>query len=134
MGEASRISPEASADDPGRKIADKDALQRAKVELCRRYALPGVPRNSETLAFASEEEYPFVVNILRRKPVRTLSGVAVVAVMTSPAPARTVNAYSVLAGWTTTPRNHIPARNQPRCEGRTTGSIRSDRSAAAWSS
>lgn len=68
------------------EITDKDALQRAKIELCRRYALAGVPRNSETLAFASDEEYPLVISILRRKPVRTLSGVAVVAVMTSPAP------------------------------------------------
>ena len=59
-------------------ITDKDGLQRAKIVLCRRYALPGVPRNSETLALASEEEYPLVINILRRKPVRTLSGVAVV--------------------------------------------------------
>ena len=67
-------------------ITDKDGLQRAKIVLCRRYALPSVPRNSETLALASEEEYPLVINILRRKPVRTLSGVAVVAVMTSPAP------------------------------------------------
>jgi elongator complex protein 3 len=68
------------------KITDKEALQRAKIELCRQYALPGVPRNSETLALASEDEYPLVINVLRRKPVRTLSGVAVVAVMTSPAP------------------------------------------------
>jgi elongator complex protein 3 len=68
------------------EITDKDGLQRAKIVLCRRYALPGVPRNSETLALASEEEFPLVINVLRRKPVRTLSGVAVVAVMTSPAP------------------------------------------------
>ncbi|HEY3420229.1 MAG TPA: tRNA uridine(34) 5-carboxymethylaminomethyl modification radical SAM/GNAT enzyme Elp3 [Methanomassiliicoccales archaeon] len=68
------------------EITDKDGLQRAKIELCRRYALPGVPRNSDTLALASEEEFPLVLNVLRRKPVRTLSGVAVVAVMTSPAP------------------------------------------------
>ena len=68
------------------RVSDKDALQRAKIELCRLYSLPTVPRNSETLALASEEEYPLVINILRRKPVRTLSGVAVVAVMTSPAP------------------------------------------------
>ncbi len=68
------------------KVTDKDGLQRAKIELCRLYSLPTVPRNSETLALASEEEYPLVINILRRKPVRTLSGVAVVAVMTSPAP------------------------------------------------
>ena len=46
----------------------------------------GVPPNSETLALVSEEDLPVVEEILRRKPVRTLSGVAVVAVMTSPAP------------------------------------------------
>ena len=51
------------------EITDKDGLQRAKINLCRRYALPGVPRNSETLALASEEDYPRVIGILRRKPV-----------------------------------------------------------------
>lgn len=86
MGETSRYHQDLLRMILGGKIGDKNELQRAKVELCRRYALPSVPRNSETLAFASEEEYPLVIGILRRKPVRTLSGVAVVAVMTSPAP------------------------------------------------
>ena len=50
------------------------------------YGLPEVPRNSETLALVVPEDLPKVREILRRKPVRTLSVVAVVAVMTSPAP------------------------------------------------
>jgi elongator complex protein 3 len=86
MGEASEYHQKLLRMILDGEIADKDALQRAKIELCRRFALPGVPRNSETLALASDEEYPLVISILRRKPVRTLSGVAVVAVMTSPAP------------------------------------------------
>ena len=45
-----------------------------------------VPKNSETLALVPRGQVPDVLEILRRKPVRTLSGVAVVAVMTSPAP------------------------------------------------
>ncbi len=68
------------------EVQDKEGLQRAKIDLCRKYGLPGVPRNSDVLATVSEEDRPKVMEVLRRKPVRTLSGVAVVAVMTSPAP------------------------------------------------
>ncbi|OPX63699.1 MAG: coproporphyrinogen III oxidase [Methanomassiliicoccales archaeon PtaB.Bin134] len=68
------------------EIADKDQLQRRKVKLSGEYGLAGVPKNSETLALVPKGRLPEVLAILRRKPVRTLSGVAVVAVMTSPAP------------------------------------------------
>lgn len=68
------------------EVRDKEALQRSKIELCRKYGLKGVPPNSETLSLVSEEDLPVVEEMLQRKPVRTLSGVAVVAVMTSPAP------------------------------------------------
>jgi len=68
------------------EVKDKADLQRKKIELCRELNLAEVPPNSETLARAGEEVLPLVKSILRRKPVRTLSGVAVVAVMTSPAP------------------------------------------------
>ena len=68
------------------EVEDNDGLQQAKIALCRKYGLPGVPRNSEILAAAKEEDLPRLREVLRRKPVRTLSGVAVVAVMTSPAP------------------------------------------------
>ncbi len=68
------------------EIRNKDELQRRKVKLSGKYGLPGVPRNSETLALVSPTDLPAMRDILRRKPVRTLSGVAVVAVMTSPAP------------------------------------------------
>jgi elongator complex protein 3 len=68
------------------EIGDKDELQRRKVKLSGEYGLAGVPKNSETLALVPPDRLPEVLDILRRKPVRTLSGVAVVAVMTSPAP------------------------------------------------
>lgn len=68
------------------EISDKDELQRRKVKLSAEYGLPGVPKNSETLALVPKDRLPEVLEVLRRKPVRTLSGVAVVAVMTSPAP------------------------------------------------
>ncbi|HXZ23926.1 MAG TPA: tRNA uridine(34) 5-carboxymethylaminomethyl modification radical SAM/GNAT enzyme Elp3 [Methanomassiliicoccales archaeon] len=68
------------------EIKDKASLQRKKIELCREFVMETVPPNSETLARAPPELVPVVLEVLRRKPVRTLSGVAVVAVMTSPAP------------------------------------------------
>ena len=68
------------------EVTDKASLQRKKIELCRELGLSTVPPNSETLARADEELLPLVRSVLRRKDVRTLSGVAVVAVMTSPAP------------------------------------------------
>ncbi len=45
-----------------------------------------MPRNSAILAAASPEDYPALRRRLLVKPTRTLSGVAPVAVMTSPAP------------------------------------------------
>ncbi len=68
------------------EVTDKASLQRRKIELCRELGLSTVPPNSETLARADDELLPLVKSVLRRKDVRTLSGVAVVAVMTSPAP------------------------------------------------
>jgi elongator complex protein 3 len=67
-------------------IGSKEELQKRKIALCRELGLDRVPANSETLAHVEEAMLPQVVPLLRRKPVRTLSGVAVVAVMTSPAP------------------------------------------------
>ncbi|MFP4170994.1 MAG: tRNA uridine(34) 5-carboxymethylaminomethyl modification radical SAM/GNAT enzyme Elp3 [Methanomassiliicoccales archaeon] len=65
-------------------IGDKDQLQRHKLRLCRELSLGSVPPNSETLSRVREGELPRVEGLLRRKPVRTMSGVAVVAAMTSP--------------------------------------------------
>ena len=67
-------------------IRDRDALQAEKMRLCRRYRLDEVPRNSEILAEATEDEREKVLPLLVKKPMRTASGVAVVAVMTSPHP------------------------------------------------
>jgi elongator complex protein 3 len=59
---------------------------RAKIEVCRKYAVTSVPRNSALLAAAGEEERERLRRLLLVKPTRTLSGVAPVAVMTSPWP------------------------------------------------
>ncbi|HWQ66706.1 MAG TPA: tRNA uridine(34) 5-carboxymethylaminomethyl modification radical SAM/GNAT enzyme Elp3 [Methanospirillum sp.] len=61
-------------------------LRRIVATVCKKYRLSCVPRNSDILACARTDEREFLLPILRVKPSRTLSGVAPVAVMTSPAP------------------------------------------------
>jgi len=67
-------------------IRSRNELQKMKVKLAGEYGLQAVPSNSEILADAVGDELHAVIPLLRRKPVRTISGVAVVAVMTSPHP------------------------------------------------
>ncbi len=58
----------------------------AKIEICRKYHLSAVPKNSAILAAATATEREDLRRVLLVKPTRTLSGVAPVAVMTSPYP------------------------------------------------
>jgi elongator complex protein 3 len=67
-------------------IRDRDDLQRFKLKLCARMKLPGIPPNSSILADVQPEDRELMEPLLIKKPMRTVSGVAVVAVMTSPAP------------------------------------------------
>ena len=61
-------------------------LNRLKKEACRRYHLNTLPSNGDIILRGSEEEKKRIRDVLQRKPVRTVSGVAVIAAMTSPAP------------------------------------------------
>lgn len=65
-------------------VKDRDELQNFKIKLCRKYGLDDVPMNSEILANVDEEDRRLLTPFLVKKPMRTMSGVAVVAVMTSP--------------------------------------------------
>lgn len=67
------------------ELRTPEALHRAKVEVCREHGLREVPSNTALLHFIPESQRA-QVPLLRRKPVRTASGVAVIALMTSPAP------------------------------------------------
>ena len=64
----------------------EEAVVSAKIAICRKYSLPVVPKNSAILAAALPDERETLRRRLLVKPSRTLSGVAPVAVMTSPAP------------------------------------------------
>jgi elongator complex protein 3 len=62
----------------------RDDLESAKMDACREHSSPKVPKNTELLDYAPEERREELESVLRRKPVRTASGVSPVAVMTSP--------------------------------------------------
>ena len=69
-----------------KKIRTKEELHKAKIKLCKKYGIDNIPPDSEILACLSDDSagYKDAYSILRKKPMRTISGVAVVAVMTSP--------------------------------------------------
>jgi len=62
----------------------RDDVESAKTEVCGKYSAPKVPKNSELLDRAPEGTREELEQVLRRKPVRTASGVSPVAIMTSP--------------------------------------------------
>jgi len=61
-------------------------LNILKKRVCQKYHLNKVPSNSEILSYASEQERQLLLPLLQKKKVRTISGIAVVAVMSKPAP------------------------------------------------
>ncbi len=72
------------------EIADEiiagGGVSKAKARVCKRHGLESFPRNADILGALPEVKRRLLLPVLLKKPVRTLSGVAVVAVMTSPAP------------------------------------------------
>jgi len=68
------------------EINDDKQLSSIKKKLSKQYKLSGIPKNADIIAMGNEAEQIKVRDMLQRKPVRTISGVAVIAAMTSPAP------------------------------------------------
>ena len=62
---------------------EKDAKKEVK-RICIKYSLERIPRNYEILAHAIGPEYIKLQKALVRKPVKTASGVAVIALMPKP--------------------------------------------------
>ncbi len=69
-----------------KEITNQHQLNAAKKAVSLRYKLSSLPSNSQILASAKDTEKKDILELLQLKPVRTLSGVAVIAAMTSPAP------------------------------------------------
>ena len=66
------------------QVQNKADLQQLKRRLCRRYQLSRFPSDVEILSHATDGEKEKIKSLLRKKPTRTLSGVAVIAVMAEP--------------------------------------------------
>ncbi len=72
-----------------KQIHTKEQLHKTKVRLCKKYRLNSIPSDSDILTQLPKtytaKEKQHITSLLRKKPMRTISGVAIVAVMTSPA-------------------------------------------------
>jgi elongator complex protein 3 len=71
------------------EISSKKELQDAKIALLKDRGIDSIPTNSTLLHYVRHrcpEKEPDLIHLVQKKPTRTLSGVAVVAVMTSPDP------------------------------------------------
>lgn len=66
------------------KFPSKDEIARHKVVLCRKHNMKKIPTDIEILLNAEEKDLPYLRRFLSTKPVRTGSGVAVIAIMTAP--------------------------------------------------
>ena len=68
------------------EIRTRGGIQDKKIKLCGELGLKKVPPNSEILAEVADEDRNLLLPLLIKKPMRTASGTAVVAVMSSPHP------------------------------------------------
>jgi elongator complex protein 3 len=66
-------------------LPDKKDANRLKAQVCRKFHVK-YPSNSELIKLLEDDERGRLLPILRLKPVRTISGVNIVTVMTKPWP------------------------------------------------
>ena len=65
-------------------IKTKNDLEKAKLKVCREFQLEKFMSNSMILRNATSKERKIIAPVVQKKPTRTISGVAVVAVMCRP--------------------------------------------------
>ncbi len=66
------------------KKLSKDQLNRLKIKLCSKYKIRKIPTDIEVLLNTNAKDIPKIKKYLLTKPTRTISGVAVCAIMTKP--------------------------------------------------
>jgi len=65
------------------EIISRQQLNEEKIKLCKKHALHEMPSNATILSFAKKRS-DSLIEILKVKPTRSLSGIAVVAIMAKP--------------------------------------------------
>ena len=65
-------------------IQTKKDMEKLKNRICREHCSGGFMSNSKILQYAREDELEFLRPLLMKKPTRTISGVAIVAIMCHP--------------------------------------------------
>jgi elongator complex protein 3 len=65
-------------------IQTKKDMEKLKNRICRQNGTKGFMSNSKILEYAKEDEMEFLRPLLMKKPTRTISGVAIVAIMCHP--------------------------------------------------
>ena len=71
------------------KLSQIDNPEKSQIKneikgICAKYALERLPRNSEILSSATEEQFLKLQKVLLKKPVKSASGVTVIAIMPKP--------------------------------------------------
>lgn len=67
-------------------VRDKKELYAIKSKFAKEFGLPKVPKNSDILSLASDESRKILQSLLKIKPVRSASGIVVIAAMSRPYP------------------------------------------------
>jgi elongator complex protein 3 len=66
------------------KAPTKNQVKAQIKKICTKYSLERIPRNYEILATVNGDRYMHLKRILIKKPIKTASGVAVIALMPMP--------------------------------------------------
>lgn len=66
------------------EIVSQKMIFKTKLDICKEYSLDRVPRNSEILSYLDPDKRRFFEDKLRRKSIRTRSGIAVITAITKP--------------------------------------------------
>lgn len=68
------------------KVLKREDVGLVKSRIAKKHGLAKIPTNAEILKHVSNGDMKLLLPLLRKKPVRTISGIAVVAVMARPYP------------------------------------------------
>lgn len=68
------------------EFSDEKDLTKVKLWACRQFGLKKFPKNTQILSAAKPKERQKILQLLKLKPIRSISGVSVITVMTKPYP------------------------------------------------